>query len=259
LRPSSVARSASAIDDARFPAVMTAHHFFADPQDVDDRVVTLRGAEAHHAAKSLRVRIGEEITVADGTGRVVDAVVRCLAGEVRADVVSLMTCAPPVPSLTLYQALTKSDKLDDVVEKASELGVHRIVPFVAERSVVRWDAKKRERARERWSLIARAAAKLSKSPWLTGIDAIADGIAPSEELVLVMHEGSQTRVRDVLPDAAPPSVGIVVGPEGGLSEDEVEELSASGHAVSLGPRVLRTETAGIVAVAVVAARYGTLG
>ncbi len=242
---------------------MTAHHFFVEPNDVGEEIVTLTGAEAHHATRSLRVRVGEHITVADGSGRVVTAVVSTIADDVCAEIVRNQHCAPPRPAVVLYQALPKGEKFDEIVEKASEVGVSRIVPFVAQRSVVRWDARKRARLNARWSAIARSAAKQCRSPWIAQIDEIADTVDDvtfEAEVTVALHEEASQRLRDALPGDAPGTIAIVVGPEGGLADDEIEKFAALGAlAVSLGPRVLRTELAGLVAASVIGYRYGNVG
>ena len=241
---------------------MTAHHFFLEAGGIEGGTVTLEGAEAHHAARVLRVRVGEPITVADGTGRVVSAIVTEIGDTdvVEAEVMDEWRDDPLRPALTLFQALTKGDKIDDVVDKATEVGVQRIVPFIAERTVVRWDERKLGRAHERWTGIAKAAAKKSRAPRVPGVDVVAVGplgVLGEAGMKVVLHEGARRRLREVLPADAPDAIALVVGPEGGLSEREVGELERGGaEIVSLGPRVLRSETAGPVAAAVVAYHYG---
>lgn len=232
------------------------HHFFTTPELLTGTAVAIHGDEARHAARVLRVREGERISVADGAGRLAHAVVtRVDPGAVEAAVESLVDLEPPVPELTLYQALVKGDRMDAVVQKAVEIGVRRVVPFAGERSVVRWDASRRVRAAERWRAVAHAAAKQSRSPWSPAIAPVADRAEPDEPLVLVLHERATTRLRDALPGEPPAGIGIVVGPEGGLTDGE----ASIGVAVTLGERVLRTETAGPVALALVSFVYGTLG
>lgn len=237
------------------------HHFFVETDAIAGGSVVLSGDEAHHAARVLRVRVGEAITVADGTGRVVEAVVSLVDGIVEADIRDVRSTDVIRPVLTLYQAVTKGDKMDSIVEKAVEVGVRRIVPFIAERTIVSWDAKKRAARTERWTAIARAAAKQSRSPWLPRVDEVVDEIeVPSGELGIVLHEAAPTMLRDRLPEVAPEAIGIVVGPEGGFTDDEVEALTTRGAvAAGLGDRILRTETAGPAVAAIVAYTYGSLG
>ncbi len=243
---------------------MTAHHFFVRPEDVDDDVVTITGDEARHAVRVLRVRPGEAITVADGTGRLLHAVVSAAGDAVQADVLKETFVDEPLPAITLYQALTKGDKIDEVVQKATEVGVARIVPFVAQRSVVTWDAVKRAKARERWDAVARSASKQCRSARVTVVDSVADDatVALRESgPIWVLHEADDaTPLRQVLAARTPDQAALIVGPEGGFSDDEVATLRDGGaRIVWLGPRILRTETAGPIAAAIVAYSYGSLG
>jgi 16S rRNA (uracil1498-N3)-methyltransferase len=242
---------------------VTEHHFFVEPGQLRSATVELTGDEAHHAARVLRIREGEAITVADGTGCVAEAVVSHVGDTVEADVTALRSVPLPRPAITLYQAVMKGDKMDALIEKSVEVGVRRVVPFLAERTIVRWDDSKIERAADRWSAIARAAAKQSRSPWLTDVEKIvsaAGRLIPTEEVVVALHESAARRLRDVLPEEAPPSVGLVVGPEGGFAEAELKDMEALGiGAAGLGERILRTETAGLVGATIVAYAYGSLG
>lgn len=239
------------------------HHFFVDAADVGDGVVEITGEEAHHAARVSRVRPGEAITVADGSGRVIEAVVLEAGATVRAEVRSVRHEEPPRPAVTLYQAIAKGDRMLDAVEKSVEVGVRRFVPFVAERTIVRWDEDKRRKARERWKATARAAAKQCRSSFLTVVEDVRDGPASAtdeEGPVVVLHEQAAQRLREVLPSEPPHRLVLVVGPEGGFAQGELEELRSGGARVAtLGPRVLRSGTAGPVTAALVAHSYGTLG
>jgi 16S rRNA (uracil1498-N3)-methyltransferase len=238
---------------------MTAPHFFAPSID-GDRVL-LTGEEARHATRVLRIRPGEEITVSDGAGRVVRATVETAERDLVAEVTDRWIETPPRPAIWVFQAIPKTRKLDLVVQKLTELGVDVIRPFPAARSVSEWDARKSQTQTERLSSIARDAAKQSRRAWLPAV-------RPPEPLrgldlpafTVVLDEEARTRMRWVLPPDPPETVGIVVGPEGGFDRSEVEALEARGAtAVSLGPLVLRTETAALAAVAVVSVRYERLG
>ena len=238
------------------------NHFFTAPELVGDGRVRLVGPEAHHAARVLRMKVGETISVADGSGRVVDAVVTKASGEqVDARVILERRRSPAVPALMLWQGVARRERMDLVVQKAVEVGARRIEPFVAERTLARWDEAKRARVVDRWSAIALSAAKQSRSPWLTEVGPITEGppAAPSG-LVIVLHEEAEVPFRKALPPAPPAHLVVVVGPEGGLTDEEVERLTdGGGVAVTLGERILRTETAGPVALALAAYSYGLLG
>lgn len=237
---------------------MGVHHFFTAPDQVRGDVAVLSGDEARHAARVLRVRPGERITISDDAGHVYDAVVRSVGDIVEADVDGVRDALPPRPKITVHQALMKGDRMDDMIERSVEVGVTRVAPFDAERSIVRWDHTRRKRAHERWVAVARSAAKQSRSPWLVRIDPVSD--RTPEVAALVLHEEATTRLRDVLPAEVPEDLHLVIGPEGGLSAGEVERLVSSGATlVSLGERILRTETAAPVAATIIAFTYGSLG
>jgi 16S rRNA (uracil1498-N3)-methyltransferase len=230
---------------------------------VHDGVVELTGDEAHHAGRVLRLREGESITVADGTGRVVEAVVRSIGKTIEGEVTSERIVALPPPNITLFQAVMKGDKMEAVIEKAVEVGVLRIVPFIAERTIVRWDDSKTRKAADRWSAIARSASKQCRAPLLSEVDhavGSTDDLKTTADLGIALHEGAEQRLRDVLPSTPPDGVALVVGPEGGLSAREAEGLTSRGFVpAGLGPRILRSETAGIVGTAIVLHIYGSLG
>lgn len=238
------------------------HHFFAPEGSLEGPLVRLAGDEGHHAVRVLRVAPGETISVADGTGGVVEAVVRQAGPDVvQAEVVRSLDRPRPRPEVTLYQAVLRREKMEACVQKAVEVGAGRIVPVLCERSVVRWDDAKRERHRGRWTEIARAAAKQCRSPWLTPVDLFRrpDEVG-GEEVLLALEAGAAGVLRDALPASPPATVGVVVGPEGGLTPDEIAVLEGGGgHAVTLGERILRSETAGPVVVALVGHAYGHLG
>ncbi len=163
----------------------------------------------------------------------------------------------PSPRLVLVQALPKGDRGELAVELATEVGVDEVVPWVAARCVMQWKGERGERARERWQATAREAAKQSRRSWVPDVAPLHTTRQVAERAtggaVLVLHEAARTPLTGVdLP--AHGDVLLVVGPEGGLTEDELALLG--GTAVRLGPTVLRTSTAGAAAVAVLSARTG---
>ncbi len=239
---------------------MTAHHFFAG--DVAGERIVLTGEEARHAVRVLRITPGESITVSDGRGSIVDALVVTTAGrELTADVKDRRTEPRPQPALHVFHAIPKAGKLDLVVQKLTELGADVVQPFPAGRSVARWDARKAADQTRRLAMIAREASKQSRRAWLPQVLPP----APLETLGLptptfVLHEEADPRLGGRLPDVTPGRVGLVVGPEGGLTPEEVATLSERGaEAVSLGPLVLRTETAALAAAVVLLSRYDRIG
>ncbi len=220
------------------------------------------GDDARHYLRDvLRLGPGAAVEVFDGRGgaweaTVLDGFEAVALGDRRA--------APPAPAAVwLLLALAKGEKLDLVVQKATELGVARVVPFAAERSVVRLEPRKGEERAERWRRIAAEAARQcgrADVPEIAAPTALVDalGALPPGFAAFVFHPGGAP-----LSGAAPSPAGgyaAVIGPEGGLTEAELAACARAGaRPASLGPRVLRAETAAIVAVALLQARFGDLG
>lgn len=219
--------------------------------------VYLRGDEAHHAATVARLRVAERVKVSDGRGTV--AVVEAVAvspDEVAAVVIDSRVHPQLSPELWLVQALAKGGRDEQAVEQAVELGVARIIPWQAARSVSVWRGDKVDKGRARWAKIAREAAKQSLQAWWPEVSPLhtsADIAAMAREVSLVVLDPDAPRlVSDVvaqLPGQRP--IALVVGPEGGIEPGELERWESAG-AVSgrLGPTVLRTSSAGPVALAV---------
>jgi 16S rRNA (uracil1498-N3)-methyltransferase len=223
---------------------------------------TLDGPEGRHAATVRRLRAGERLDVTDGAG----GVLRCEVAAARRDeldcrVLDRADSREPSPRIVAVQALAKGDRGELAVEMLTEAGVDEIVPWAAARSVVRWEGERGARSRGRWAAAAAVAAKQARrTRWpvvgeLAGTAAVSDRLA-SAGLALVLHE-----------DAAEPLAGLtgpwageivlVVGPEGGIAGEELAAFGKAGAtAVRLGPTVLRTSTAGVVAAAVLLAATG---
>jgi len=235
---------------------VTAPHFFSDAIAGDS--LALVGEEARHARAALRIKAGETITVSDGKGTVVTARVVRAEPTFDAEIIDRRFVPAPEPRMTVMPAVPKSGKLDLVVEKLTELGIDEIRPWFAARTVVRWDTRKARAHGDRWRAIARAASKQSRRAWLPDVaDPAPLGVMPAATIVL--HEGTTLRLNDALADRVE-EIGLVTGPEGGLSEEEVAGLRSRGaHVVALGEQILRTETAVIVAATLTLGRYGRIG
>jgi 16S rRNA (uracil1498-N3)-methyltransferase len=238
---------------------MTAAHFFTP--DVSGARVTLEGDEARHAVRVLRVGPGEEITVSNGAGEVVRAIVTEAGATLNADVKERRSEPRPRPALHVFAAIPKAGKLDLVVQKLTELGVEVIQLFPASRSVARWDAKKASAQTERLNAISREAAKQSRRAWLAEVRAPRrlDALdLPKASFVL--HTEAAVRLTAALPVEPPETIGLIVGPEGGFEREEIAALISRGVApVSVGPLILRTETAALVAAIVASVRYEPMG
>lgn len=237
---------------------------------VPGATVTLDGDEGRHAATVRRIRAGEAVDVADGSGRTARCTV-AQAGRTGLDLhVDRVAETPPrLPRLVLVQALAKGGRDEAAVETATEYGVDAVVPWQAARSVVRWAAERGERSRQRWVATARSAAKQSRRPTVpdvadavttAGLAGLARDVVEGGGAVLVLHEeAAEPLATAALPDGAD-RVLVVVGPEGGIAPEEVDALAAAGaRPVVLGPEVLRASSAGPAALAVLSVRLGRWG
>jgi 16S rRNA (uracil1498-N3)-methyltransferase len=229
------------------------------PDLLTGRQVVLGGAEGRHAAVVRRIGVGEEVVLTDGAGlAVTGAVARADRDGLVVDVVSVSQQARPQPSVTVVQALPKGDRAELAVETLTEVGVDRIVPWAASRSVTRWRDERAAKALERWRATAREAAKQSRRTWWPRVEELADvatvaALVSDATLALVLHEEAAQPIAG----AAAPTEGemvLVVGPEGGVAPEELDAfMSAGARPVHLGPTVLRTSTAGAVAAGVLLA------
>ncbi|GAY10354.1 16S rRNA (uracil(1498)-N(3))-methyltransferase [Pseudonocardia sp. N23] len=220
----------------------------------------LDGPEGRHAATVRRLRVGEEITLADGRGGLARAVVDTV-GRDRLDlrVVSVAVLDPPTPRVVLAQALVKGERSELAVELATEAGVDEILPWRAARCVAKWeDGARGEKALARWRTTVRSAAKQARRPWVPPVGAPVStrelaALALRFDRILVLHESATDGLAAALtPDVR--EVLLVVGPEGGVSDDEIAALTAAGAvAVRLGPEVLRASTAAAVALGAIGA------
>ena len=249
---------------------MTAPLFFADPARlraaaVGDLVV-LDGAEGRHAATVRRLSVGEKLELSDAEGLLCSAEVAAVSGHaIHARIVARTLVPEPSPHLTVVQALVKGERDERAVETMTEVGVDTIVPWEAGRSVVRWDPARAAKGVARWRSTAHEAAKQARRP---RIPLVADTETTAQvvervrqlfsssgstvsSVALVLHE-SATRPLSEIAVAGIGDVVLIVGPEGGISDDELGAFEAAGaQSVRLGPTVLRTSTAGTVAAAIV--------
>jgi 16S rRNA (uracil1498-N3)-methyltransferase len=245
--------------------------FYVEPGVLSASTVVLDGSVAHRLSSVLRLRPGEEVVLFDGTGEDVTARLDAVSPKrIAATVVGRAPGAPePKTSVTLYQCVTKGERFDWLVEKATELGVSRIVPLLAARSVVRTAAGGNRL--ERWRRIAVEAAEQcgrSAVPAVGDPEAFSQAIASAVGVCLLPYEAAgemapsvQTALNDRIDELfATGAVSIFIGPEGGFEDAEVRAAVDGGATVvTLGNRVLRAETAGMVATALVMQACGELG
>jgi 16S rRNA (uracil1498-N3)-methyltransferase len=230
----------------------------AAPREAGGQYV-LDGAEGRHAAVAQRLQVGERLDIVDGQGTRLRAVVTELRGAQLVFTVESVVREPASPlRLTLVQALAKADRDEQAVEAAVECGVDAVIPWQADRSIVQWRGERAHRARARWESRVLAATKQARRSWLPPVG----GLVTSRQLaargpnIVVLDAAATMALADV---ALPPSgeLLVAVGPEGGVSEAELAALQAAGaQAARLGPHVMRTSTAGPVAIALLSQRLG---
>ena len=248
---------------------MSLPRFLVAPDAVRSGAATVEGSELAHMRKVLRLRPGARVLLWDGEGTEYEALIRSYEGGVAAMTV-VRSCRPERESplaVTLAQAVGKGDKMDWIVEKSTELGVACVAPFFSSHTVPRYAGEKGERRRERWEKIAAAAARQSgrtRIPEIREPDRF-DAVLARDwqcDARLLLWEGSSglglASLREEIGSLR--SVLVMVGPEGGFSEEEASQAAAHGfHTVGLGRRILRTETAAVAAVCAVQLLWGDLG
>lgn len=231
--------------------------YFVNQEQIDNDKVIITGDDVHHIAKVLRSKIGDEIICSDGNGKdVVASIVSIEETRVVCKVES--DCIPtrePEVQITLAQGLPKSDKMDLIIQKGTEIGVSSFLPFVSERTVVQLNEKKEQKRLERWNKIAKEAAEQShrsKIPNISPVIQFKELLKYMDDsLVFIAYEKEDTMsLYKALSDKQIKKIMLIIGPEGGFSENEINRAIESGAiSISLGKRILRTETAGLVGAA----------
>lgn len=235
--------------------------FFAEPSWIRENKIFMQGSDVNHIRNVLRMKSGEDVRVNDGRGKTYLCCISSYEEQTAVlDILKELDSDTELPSrIILFQGLPKGDKMEWIVQKAVELGAYSIVPFAAKRSVVKLDEKKAAKKQARWQLIAKGAAEQSGRgiiPEVSTVRTFAEalGMAGDLDVVLIpyeLEEGMKETARVLENIECGQSVGIFIGPEGGFEEEEVERAKAAGaHAVTLGKRILRTETAGLTALSI---------
>ncbi|MFC5450265.1 16S rRNA (uracil(1498)-N(3))-methyltransferase [Paenibacillus aestuarii] len=238
-------------------------------------VVTIEGDDAHHLQRVMRAEVGEQVICSNGVDR--EALVRitqlekgCVIAEV---VEELAMTAEAAVEVWVAQSLPKGDKMETVIQKGTEIGAARFLPFLSERTVVQYDAKKEAKRTERWQKIAKEAAEQAHRNRVPQVDAVYTWkqllqLAKEADAAWICYEkedGQQLRPA-IQAAAAAGKLGsgkrvlLAVGPEGGFTEQEIEQAEAAGfRSVSLGARILRTETAAMVGLTCLFYETGEMG
>jgi 16S rRNA (uracil1498-N3)-methyltransferase len=242
--------------------------FHVRPEGIEGDHVVFDSRETRHLARVLRLRPGDTVRVLDGRGAELTVRLESTRAPAARGTVLARAAVPSESPLTvaLAQGIPKGDKMEGIVRAATELGVARLIPLITERTVARPDPRRWQERARRWHRVATEAAKQCGRSVIPAVEiprALEDlAPAPGDGLALCLWEEERRGLGETLAGIAGPvaSALLVVGPEGGLSRREVEGLLARGFvSAGLGPRVLRTETAGLVGVALLQARFGDLG
>jgi 16S rRNA (uracil1498-N3)-methyltransferase len=223
-------------------------------------LVTIEGAEARHAVSVSRVHVGELLRVGNGAGLIVTGVVESATPQELTLRVTAAELTPAAsPAVWLAQALAKGDRDELAVQAATELGVDGVIPWASRRSIVKWEGAKLRKGHDRWSAIVREASKQSIRAWVPEVSALASTTVlcslAGQARMLVLDPQAPAPLSGVQPDGR--DLVLVVGPEGGISESELDQFAKAGaERVSLGSPILRTSTAGPAAIAVLNTALG---
>ena len=237
--------------------------FFVEQEQIGQDTITITGSDVNHIKNVIRLKPGNEIRVSNREDKDYICEITDISNEeVVAKIIDVDLAGTELKTkVYLFQGLPKGDKMETVIQKNVELGVYEIIPVAMKRSIVKLDAKKAEAKVKRWNGISESAAKQSKRmiiPNVTKVMTYKEAIECAKELdiCLVPYENAKdmTHTREIIESIKNESkVGIFIGPEGGFEEDEIESAIALGmETITLGKRILRTETAGMAIMAVIA-------
>ncbi len=238
------------------------YRFFVEPSQIGEKEIRICGSDVNHIKNVLRMKQGEEILISGGENLEYTCYIQEMQEEeVTAHIMYVQEAGYELPSrIFLFQGLPKGDKMELIIQKAVELGIHQIVPVASRRSVVKLDKKKQEKKIVRWQAIAESAAKQSKRmyvPQVAGVMSFGEAVqyAGKLDVVLMPYElakGMKETKEIIRGIQKGQSVGIFIGPEGGFEEEEVRQAVslAGARPITLGKRILRTETAGLTVLSI---------
>lgn len=238
------------------------YRFFVEPSQVGEKEITICGSDVNHIKNVLRMKPEEEILISSGENQEYTCYIQEFKeDEIIARIMYVQEAGYELSSkLYLFQGLPKSDKMELIIQKAVELGVHQVIPVASRRAVVKLDKKKEEKKLARWQAISESAAKQSKRmyvPEITRVMSFKEAVsyAKALDVVLLPYELAKgmAQTKEIIGTIKKgQSVGIFIGPEGGFEESEVEMAvqEADAQVITLGKRILRTETAGLTALSV---------
>lgn len=237
------------------------HHFFVTPDQVKEEHIFINGLDVNHIKNVLRMKVGEELHISDGNNKKYLCEISAISSdEICVSIKEELVSDTELPSkIYLFQGLPKSDKMELIVQKAVELGVYEIIPVATKRAVVKLDDKKATKKVERWNSISEGGAKQSGRnviPKVKSVMSYREAIqyAKGLDIILIPYELAEGMddTRQIIEVIRPgQSIGIFIGPEGGFETAEVEyALEQGAKAITLGKRILRTETAGLTTLSI---------
>jgi 16S rRNA (uracil1498-N3)-methyltransferase len=252
--------------------------YFIQPGQFEGETARIEGEDAHHLARVMRARPGDVVIVSDGAGREAKLQLQSVGTDVVTGVVVELLAATQEPKaeVTVAQSLPKGDKMETVIQKCTEIGAVRFVPFLSERTIVRYDERKEKNRLERWKKIAKEAAEQAHRNRIPRVEAPSSwkeliGTIPQYDAAFLCYErersrqlrnelrialGSWTGTKEVRPWRAI----LIVGPEGGFTDQEAAEAEQAGaRPVGLGARILRAETAAMVGLTCILYETGEMG
>lgn len=238
------------------------HHFFVNNQQVKESYIIIEGTDVNHIKNVLRMKIGEKLLISNGMNMdYLCELTKVTSEEVIATIVSVDEDGGELPSkVYLFQGLPKADKMELIIQKAVELGVYEIIPVSMKHSIVKLDEKKQVNKVNRWQAIAESAAKQSKRSIVPNVKHVmsfqeALDYAKNFEYNLIPYEHAdqmQETKKIIASLKAKTSIGVFIGPEGGFDEMEIKNArKCNMRTITLGKRILRTETAGLTALSVI--------
>lgn len=243
--------------------------FFVTREDIQGNYILIHGRDVHHILHVLRKSKGDRLQICDGKNTDYECEILEISRAEDQNICRILSKvtsrSEALVKIALYQGLPKADKMELILQKGTEIGVYEFVPFQSERTVVHLDSKKSDAKLERWNKIAESAAKQSgrgNIPKVQPVLSLKEAVKKAKEecqLILVAYEAEhQNGLKQLLRkmDPVPEKIALFIGPEGGFSPGEIEIIkNAGGYAVTLGPRILRTETAGMIGAALILYEY----
>lgn len=238
------------------------YRFFVEPSQIKDNQICISGSDVNHIKNVLRMKLKEEILISSGEDKEYTCYIEEIGEEeILAHIMYVQEAGYELSSkIYLFQGLPKSDKMELIIQKAVELGVHQVIPVASKRAVVKLDKKKEEKKIARWQAISESAAKQSKRmyvPEVTNVMSFQQAVdyAGKLDIVLFPYElaDGMKKTKEIIGKIKPgQSVGIFIGPEGGFEESEVAlaKEKADAQVITLGKRILRTETAGLTVLSI---------